>query len=509
MKILALYLPQFHRTKENDEWWGDGYTEWTAVKKAEPFFEGHEEPRVPLNENYYDLLDKKTMAWQADLMHKYGIDGMCMYHYYFKDGRKVLEKPAENLLKWKDIDMPFCFSWANESWIRSWSKIDGNVNAWAPKFDDEDAESVENIADSGVLLEQDYGDEQAWIDHFNYLLPFFKDERYILHENKPVFMIYKSECIDVIDEMEKCWNELAQKVGFDGIFFIHQTVIDYSGEIKGVYEIREPADALIYLYNTKPCDRGVSRCSEYEDVLHRIEKQRVVNGYPLSTFVGYDDSPRRSEGSQIVVGRDPQIFEEHMKRMIEKGKSLNSPFLFINAWNEWGEGMYLEPDAKYGYAFLEAIKNARQDSKIDCLVLDCVEQGDIDRYNAEIRTRKRQRGFWQTLDKILKVIESDVDLKSLLEEKQIRTIAVYGAGMIGKHLRFMLSNYGVGINFYIDRKAVKDEIDVYRPDEDMPEADIAIVTVMQDYLTIKKNLNKEKFNEIVSVDEFLDMFLDK
>ena len=114
MKVIAMYLPQFHRLRENDEWWGEGFTEWTAVKAAEPLFEGHDQPRVPLNENYYDLLDKKTMEWQSELMKKYSVYGMCFYHYWFKDGRRILEKPAENLLNWNNVDMPFCFSWANE-----------------------------------------------------------------------------------------------------------------------------------------------------------------------------------------------------------------------------------------------------------------------------------------------------------------------------------------------------------------------------------------------------------
>ena len=123
LRALAMYLPQFHRVPENDAWWGEGFTEWTAVKKAVPLFEGHEQPRTPLNSNYYDLMDKGTMEWQADLAKKYGIDGFCFYHYWFRDGRRILEKPAENLLQWKDIDMPFCFCWDPVSWARTWTKL--------------------------------------------------------------------------------------------------------------------------------------------------------------------------------------------------------------------------------------------------------------------------------------------------------------------------------------------------------------------------------------------------
>ena len=130
IKTIAMYLPQFHEVPENNEWWGEGYTEWIAAKKAEKLFDGHYQPREPLNDNYYDLMDKSTMLWQAEIARQYLLDGFCFYHYYFKEGRKILEKPAENLLKWKDVNMPFCFCWANESWGRTWSKINYEINEW-------------------------------------------------------------------------------------------------------------------------------------------------------------------------------------------------------------------------------------------------------------------------------------------------------------------------------------------------------------------------------------------
>lgn len=133
-KAIAMYLPQFHNVKENNMWWGEGFTDWRAMECAKPLFDGHKQPKCPLNNYKYDLMDKKTMQWQADLMHKYHVYGLCFYHYWFKEGKKILEKPAENLLKWKDIDMPFCFCWANESWVRSWSKLN-NQNVWASQFE--------------------------------------------------------------------------------------------------------------------------------------------------------------------------------------------------------------------------------------------------------------------------------------------------------------------------------------------------------------------------------------
>ena len=223
MKVIAMYLPQFHRVKENDEWWGDGFTEWTSVKSAKKLFPEHEQPNVPLNHRYYDLMNPETMRWQAGLMHQYGVDGMGFYHYYFKDGRRILERPAENLLHWKDIDMPFCFSWANESWVRSWSRLTKQRgNPWFAKFDPEGARD-----DDGILLEQSYGGEDAWRAHFAYLSSFFHDRRYILHDNQPLFLIYKPRDIPCLREMLQLWDKLAQEEGFDGVYAIGSNIEEY------------------------------------------------------------------------------------------------------------------------------------------------------------------------------------------------------------------------------------------------------------------------------------------
>lgn len=133
IRTIAMYLPQFHCIPENDAWWGKGFTEWSTVKAAKPLYESHGQPRIPLNQNYYNLLEKETMLWQAELMHQYGIDGLCFYHYYFKNGKKILEKPAENLLCWKDVNIPFCFCWDSASWARTWSNVGGN--SWADTFE--------------------------------------------------------------------------------------------------------------------------------------------------------------------------------------------------------------------------------------------------------------------------------------------------------------------------------------------------------------------------------------
>ena len=207
IKTIAMYLPQYHRVKENDEWWGSGFTEWRAVRASRPLFRGHEQPRQPFNNNYYDLLNQDTMIWQAALMHRYNIGGAAFYHYWFKDGRKILEKPAENLLLWQDIDMPFCFCWANGSWARTWSTI-GNWS-WSPLFDPEKQDDCSMLrASDGILLEQKYGDEPDWEEHFDYLMSFFKDRRYLCMAEKPIFLFYAPDSIPCLERMAIFWLSL-------------------------------------------------------------------------------------------------------------------------------------------------------------------------------------------------------------------------------------------------------------------------------------------------------------
>lgn len=209
-KTIAIYLPQFHQVEENNRWWGQGFTDWVTVKNARPLFDGHRQPRVPADRNYYDLLQHDTMKRQAEMAAQYKVSGFCFYHYWFKDGRRILEKPAENLLKWTDINMPFCFSWANQTWARTWTNIP-NSNAWVgADFENKDS-------NDSILLRQSYGGKKDWKEHFEYLLPFFKDSRYIYHDGKPLFLIYKPEYMFCLDNMMEYWKELAVENGLKGI----------------------------------------------------------------------------------------------------------------------------------------------------------------------------------------------------------------------------------------------------------------------------------------------------
>lgn len=354
MKILAFYLPQYHVIEENNKWWGDGFTEWVNVKRAKPLFKGHYQPRVPLNKNYYDLLDNKTMEWQADIAKKYGVDGFCFYHYWF-GGHKLLEKPAELLLNNKNINLNYCFSWANEPWTRSW---DGSTK--------------------DVLMSQIYGDKADWLSHFNYLKPFFEDERYIKYNGKPIFLLYRSASFERCSEWMMYWRELAKDTLFKDIHFV-STLTSFEKDKRNLdfdaYLNFEPMCTFEhYMGIFHPLKRKVlgrikkiinkefglnfveqklSYDSLWEKILRKEFNEHIYSG----AFVDWDNTPRKSTRGLVISGGNPDKFKNYFSKLYEKSKQSNVPFVFINAWNEWAEGTYLEPDERYGFSYLEAIKS--------------------------------------------------------------------------------------------------------------------------------------------------------
>lgn len=354
-KIIALYLPQFHTIPENDEWWGKGFTEWVNVRKAKPLFEGHQQPRIPLNNNYYDLSKVETLRWQANLAQKYGIYGFCFYHYWFEGGKRLLERPAEMLLANGDINLPYCFSWANEPWARTW---DGKANQ--------------------VLMPQNYGDEREWKKHFDYLTPFFKDHRYIKENGCPVFVIYKTQSIPCAKEMMDKWNEWARQIGFDCIHFV-ETLRDRNKEkralpIKARMEfepIRTNFNQSWVVLNYKRIRRRIinvvnnifhtsfllNKPFAFNNVAQRSLQLKSPVGTYGGVFVGWDNTARRQLASTIVLPPTKEEFRSYLQAKIKQTKEVyKAPYVFINAWNEWCEGTYLEPDTANGYDYLKAIK---------------------------------------------------------------------------------------------------------------------------------------------------------
>lgn len=358
VKIIAAYLPQFHEIPENNEWWGKGYTDWVAVKNSCPVFENHYQPRVPLNNNYYSLDNVETIRWQADIARKYGVFGFGIYHYWFSDNQQLLTKPAEILLSNSDIEINYCFMWDNNSWVnKTWKNI-SFVNQWAPKFE----EFGEKSNPSGVLAELKYGDEKSWKKHYEYLKPFFSDRRYIKYNGKPVFGIFLPQNeYQTLKRMCIYMCELAKKDGFPGIFFISSA--NFSRKRIGMdfrYEPFNVCSPVDYL-RRKQKNKEEMKMYDYDERWKKI----LFNArfFPssktlLGGFVRYDDSPRRGEKANIVVGETPEKFCNYMEQLIRLSKKQNKEFIYLTAWNEWGEGAYLEPDTKDGYAYLEALKRA-------------------------------------------------------------------------------------------------------------------------------------------------------
>ncbi|WP_338658622.1 glycoside hydrolase family 99-like domain-containing protein [Paraclostridium sordellii] len=348
-KIIAFYLPQFHSIPENDKWWGRGFTEWTNTSKSKPLYKGHYQPREPLNDNYYNLLDSNTQEWQAKVAKQNGIYGFCYYHYWF-NGKMLIEKPMENMLKNKNIKIPFCISWANEPWTRNW---DGRNRE--------------------VLMHQFYGDRLEWEEHFQYLINFFEDDRYILKDNKPVFLLYRTNSIDNCEKMVEYWNQRCKDYGFDGIYIVETlTGHQKSSHIKNSSAVAEMEPMHTIRHGLPILTQGkryiIKKLNKYMNIHDRIsyiktwdcilKKHRSYNDKKvfLGGFVDWDNSARWGKRAMIMEGANPKLFSEYFKKQFEIAKQIKSDFIFFNAWNEWAEGTYLEPDKKYEYNYLKEIK---------------------------------------------------------------------------------------------------------------------------------------------------------
>lgn len=358
-KILSIYYPQFHIIPENEEWWGKGFTEWTNVKRGRSFYPGHYQPREPLHDNYYDLTDLKVLERHTRMAKKAGISGFCFYHYYFC-GRKLLEKPIENYRDKSNEQFPYCLIWANQSWERTWYRTNRDI-----------------------LVEQQYGGEEDWKRHFYYLLDFFKDERYIKIDNKPVYIIYIPQDISCRRQMFAIWQKLAKEQGFNGLYLIAMDTFygrDKHGSYYSAYMDFEPVSSFRYdkswrkrLMTWK--QRHINKIEidqikvqnlvwaknaySYSYLCRSIEKTANKNAYKTfpGIFSGWDNTSRQDEAGTIVRGSSPQGFRHHVANMLRIAEKNKKEYIFLNAWNEWSEGAYVEPDKKYGYAYLRALRD--------------------------------------------------------------------------------------------------------------------------------------------------------
>lgn len=370
VKVIAFYLPQFHSIPENDQWWGKDFTEWVNVKKAKPLFDGHEQPKRPLNDFYYDLRNDSVKIWQAELAKKYGVYGFCYYHYWF-EGKMLLEKPMEEMLKNPDVDIPFCISWANASWTKEW------------------------VGDSKkVLIPQTYGGQEDWDAHYKYLRQFFKDKRYIFKDDKPLFIVYNPVEIPNCSMMLDYFNKEAIKDGFPGICFVSQmpgVFKDKTGIIeKFDYCIEfEPTHTLLkYDKNRKKVLRKIKRIIvkifgpiatkifhrdlqainfqkevrkiDYDDFYKSMLKNRPELDKSIpGAFARWDNTPRKENRGICYINNTPEKFGRYLSKQIQRCRNIyKQDMLFMYAWNEWAEGGFLEPDEQYQYKYLEEIKKA-------------------------------------------------------------------------------------------------------------------------------------------------------
>jgi lipopolysaccharide biosynthesis protein len=361
VRAIAFHLPQFHPIPENDEWWGRGFTEWVNVVKAKPLFKGHYQPRLPADLGFYDLRLPETRAAQAELARRYGIHGFCYYHYWFH-GKRILERPVNEILKSGEPDFPFCLCWANENWTRKWDGLQDHV-----------------------LLEQRYSDADDLV-HIRALIPIFSDPRYIRVDNRPLFLVYRASQLPEPERTTAVWRGEAERAGLKGLFLAR--VERFQGELddpmKSGFDCGlefQPQGALVgprierreWWHRTKLGTRERSfrdnSVFDYRTLARNALRIPQVC-YPRIPCVcpSWDNTPRRTQGATILINSTPETYEEWLRRVIERqlarlksgdgsGPSFES-LVFINAWNEWAEGNFLEPCQRWGRKYLEATQRA-------------------------------------------------------------------------------------------------------------------------------------------------------
>lgn len=355
IKFIAIYLPQFHPIKENNEWWGKGFTEWTNVTKAKPLFEGHYQPHLPADMGFYDLRLEEIRIVQAEMAKAFGIEGFSYYHYWFK-GKRLLERPFNEVLESGKPDFPFCLFWANETWSRRWLGEERDI-----------------------LMKQEY-DEADDLNHANYLVNAFKDPRYIKAGDRPLFTIYRPKDIPHIKKTTEiirkvCLQELsvepyliasnshgitlkeAENFGFDAILNFRPQLSLLSNAFEDGYTKERKR------HNKKRygISDGRLKIYEYSEALKNMQDAEPsdYNKVIPSVFIGWDNTARRGADGIIIVDNKPELLKKELSRIIQKleASSDNPGFIFLNAWNEWAEGNHLEPDLQNGNSHLEVIKS--------------------------------------------------------------------------------------------------------------------------------------------------------
>ena len=346
IRLIAFYLPQFHVTPENNEFWGEGFTEWTNVKSSKPQFKNHHQPHVPINQDYYNLEDIEVMRYQSNLAKKYGVSGFCFYFYWF-EGKRLLEKPILQYLEKKDINFPFCLSWANENWTRRWDGLENEI-----------------------LVKQNHSEKDD-VEFIKYISKYLKDKRYIRVSGKPLILVCRPELLPSAKKTTSIWREWCLKNKIGEIFLV------YSQQFRPFKNPKKYGfDAATEF---PPNESGVSMIKEGTLSIHKNFSGNIYNwrelAYrskhysppPYKTFrginPGWDNTARRKNRGNILYGSHPAIYQKWLynaiKDTVKRFSDPTEQLLFVNAWNEWAEGAHLEADQRYGYAYLEATRMAQ------------------------------------------------------------------------------------------------------------------------------------------------------
>ena len=344
VKLICFYLPQFHTIPENNEWWGEGFTEWTNVMPAQPQFAGHYQPHVPGELGYYNLLDPAVQRRQVELAKLYGIGGFCFYFYWF-GGKLLLERPTENYLNDSSLDLPFCLCWANENWSRRWDGLD-----------------------SEILIAQEHSpdDDLAFIEH---VARYMSDARYIRIDGKPLLLVYRPSLLPSPKDTAKRWRTWCIANGIGDIYLAYtqsfETVDPASYGFDAAIEFPPNNSAPpIITDSVNPIDEGFRGIVYDWKVFVERSKCYTQPNYHLirSVCPSWDNTARRKNRGSVFVNNTPALYQRWLENAIadtvERQQHPDERLIFINAWNEWAEGAHLEPDAHYGYAWLQATRNA-------------------------------------------------------------------------------------------------------------------------------------------------------
>lgn len=353
MEIIAFYLPQYHPTSHNNEWWGEGFTEWTNVAKAKPLFRGHYQPKIPADLGFYDLRLPATREKQAQMAREAGITGFCYYHYWFDKEHQELELPFNEVLETGKPDFPFMLCWANESWYKKFWNKDGAV------------------VDKKCLAEQKYLGYDDDVAHFLDLLPAFKDKRYLRIDGKIPFMIYKPLEFQKVERFITLWQNLAEEYGLPRFCFMGFT---YLADLEGNNIIEKGFDFVVscrknqnYIHNYKWVLRKFisvishkPRITDYKVLWPKLISplERTNEKYIPTIMPNWDHTPRSGVNGDLFINSTPVEFEKHCNDVLGAINTKHNNVCFIKSWNEWGEGNYMEPDIKFGCGYLQALNNA-------------------------------------------------------------------------------------------------------------------------------------------------------